>query len=101
MKLVISCDHAGFPLKEDVRANLVDNGHEVVDLGAYKLEHEDDYSDYAEKLGEAIVAAWRRGEFSSVAPESACAWQLTKLPGFGPGFVTTRTQRTKASNMMT
>ena len=56
MKLVISSDHAGFPLKEDVRANLAAAGHEVVDLGASKVEPEDDYPDFAEKVGEAIKA---------------------------------------------
>ena len=34
MKLVIGSDHAGFALKEEVRANLAAAGHEVVDLGA-------------------------------------------------------------------
>ena len=38
MKLVISSDHAGFPLKEEVRAYLAKAGHEVVDLGAYNTE---------------------------------------------------------------
>ena len=33
-------------------------GHDVVDLGAYKVEPQDDYPDYAERVGEAI----RRGE---------------------------------------
>ncbi|HTU43662.1 MAG TPA: RpiB/LacA/LacB family sugar-phosphate isomerase [Bryobacteraceae bacterium] len=56
MKLVISSDHAGFPLKEDVRASLGAAGHEVVDLGTYKIEPEDDYPDFAEKVGEAIRA---------------------------------------------
>ena len=36
LKLVISSDHAGFPLKEEVRANLAKAGHEVMDLGTYK-----------------------------------------------------------------
>jgi ribose 5-phosphate isomerase B len=54
VKLVISSDHAGFPLKEEVRASLAEAGHEVVDLGAYTVEPEDDYPDFAEKVGEAI-----------------------------------------------
>jgi ribose 5-phosphate isomerase B len=58
MKLVIGSDHAGFALKEEVRANLVEAGHEVIDVGAHTLDPQDDYPDFAEKVGEAI----RRGD---------------------------------------
>jgi ribose 5-phosphate isomerase B len=51
MKLVISSDHAGFPLKEEVRAYLSKAGHEVNNLGAYEVEPLDDYPDFAEKVG--------------------------------------------------
>ncbi len=54
MKLVIASDHAGFSLKEDVRAYLTKAGHEIVDLGAFRCEPEDDYPDFAERVGEAI-----------------------------------------------
>ena len=54
MKLVISADHAGFSLKEEVRAYLTRQGHEIVDLGAYNGNSPDDYPDFAEKVGEAI-----------------------------------------------
>ena len=57
MKLVISADHAGFPLKEEVRAYLAKAGHDVVDLGAYNTEPSD-YPDFAEKVG----AALKRGD---------------------------------------
>lgn len=57
MKLVIGSDHAGFPLKEQVREHLTKAGHTVVDLGAYNTEPSD-YPDFAEKVGEAV----RRGE---------------------------------------
>jgi len=53
VKLVISSDHAGFPLKEEIRAYLAKSGHEVVDLGAYNTEPSD-YPDFAEKVGLAI-----------------------------------------------
>ncbi len=58
MKLVIGSDHAGFPLKEEVRANLAAAGHEVIDLGAFKVDPLDDYPDFAALVGEAI----RRGD---------------------------------------
>jgi len=52
--LVISSDHAGFPLKEEIRAYLAKAGHEVVDLGAYEVDPLDDYPDFAERVGLAI-----------------------------------------------
>ncbi len=55
MKLAIAADHAGFPLKEEVRAYLSGKGHEVVDLGAYNTEPSD-YPDFAEALGKALIA---------------------------------------------
>ena len=57
VKLVIGSDHAGFPLKEEVRAYLAKQGHEIADLGAYNAEPSD-YPDFAEKIGLAL----RRGE---------------------------------------
>ena len=58
MKLVIASDHAGFALKEELRAYLSKAGQEVVDLGAYSADLPDDYPDYAEKVGLALT----RGE---------------------------------------
>jgi ribose 5-phosphate isomerase B len=56
VKLVIASDHAGFSLKEEVRAYLTKGGHEIVDLGAFKCDPQDDYPDFAERVGEAIRA---------------------------------------------
>ena len=54
MKLVIGSDHAGFPLKDEVRAYLAQAGHEVIDLGAFQVDPLDDYPDFAEKVGLAL-----------------------------------------------
>jgi ribose 5-phosphate isomerase B len=53
MKLVIASDHAGFLLKEDVRAYLAAEGHEVTDLGVHSTAPSD-YPDAAEAVGNAI-----------------------------------------------
>ena len=55
MKIAIASDHAGFPLKQELRPLIEALGHQVTDLGAYKPEPEDDYPDFAEKVGDAIV----------------------------------------------
>ena len=43
MKIHLGCDHAGFELKEKVVSHLKNNGHEVIDHGAKKLDALDDY----------------------------------------------------------
>jgi ribose 5-phosphate isomerase B len=86
VKLVIGSDHAGFELKEEVRANLTAAGHEVVDLGAYKIEPEDDYPDYAERAGEAIRARVApRGILICGSGVGVCV-AANKMPGIRAGI---------------
>jgi ribose 5-phosphate isomerase B len=86
MKLVISADHAGFPLKEEVRAYLTKNGHEIVDLGAYDGDHPDDYPDYAEKVGEAIKQGLaKRGILICGSGVGVCV-ASNKIPGIRAGM---------------
>ena len=85
MKLVISSDHAGFPLKEELRASLAKAGHEIVDLGAFNTESSD-YPDFAEKIGAAIkqgVAA--RGILICGSGVGACI-AANKIPGIRAGI---------------
>ncbi len=55
MRVVIGCDHAGFPLKDEIIQAVRAAGHEVVDVGTYTPEPVD-YPDFAEKAGQAIQA---------------------------------------------
>jgi ribose 5-phosphate isomerase B len=86
MKLVISADHAGFPLKEDVRAYLAKKGHEVVDLGAYNGSNPDDYPDFAEKVGDAIKQGVApRGILICGSGVGVCV-AANKIPGIRAGM---------------
>ena len=38
MKIAMASDHAGFPLKEEIKAYLISEGHEVLDFGANSTE---------------------------------------------------------------
>ncbi|MGA8041564.1 MAG: ribose 5-phosphate isomerase B [Terracidiphilus sp.] len=85
MKLVISSDHAGFPLKEEVRAYLAKAGHEVVDLGAYNTEPSD-YPDFAEKVGLAIKQGVApRGILICGSGVGVCI-AANKIPGIRAGM---------------
>ena len=55
MRYAIACDHAGYPLKDTVVAELEKLGHVVVDLGAYD-EQPSDYPDFARALGLSVAS---------------------------------------------
>ena len=85
MKLVIASDHAGFPLKEEVRGYLAKQGHEVVDLGAYNAEPSD-YPDFAEKVGLAIKQGIsKRGILICGSGVGVCV-AANKIPGIRAGM---------------
>jgi RpiB/LacA/LacB family sugar-phosphate isomerase len=53
MKIAIASDHAGFELKERVKALLLELKHAVLDLGTHSTEPVD-YPDFAEAVGLAV-----------------------------------------------
>ncbi len=55
MRVAISADHAGFPLKKELVPFLERLGHEVVDLGAHRYDAADDYPDFAKSVADALV----------------------------------------------
>lgn len=46
MLVYTSSDHAGFELKNFLVQQLLNNGHEVVDCGAFTFDENDDYPDF-------------------------------------------------------
>ncbi len=58
MRISLGSDHAGFQLKEQVKALLHDLGHEVKDVGTFAAEPPVDYPLFIRPAAEAVV----RGE---------------------------------------
>ena len=56
MKIYIGTDHAGFELKEEIVSFLKEQGYEVEDKGAEKLNLEDDYPDFILPVAKAVAA---------------------------------------------
>ncbi len=54
MTIYLASDHAGFPLKEELRQYLVASGHAVLDLGANRLNKDDDYPDFIRLVAERV-----------------------------------------------
>ena len=54
MKIAVGADHAGLPLKDDIIEVIEGLGHEVIDLGAYGFDPDDDYPDLAAPVARAV-----------------------------------------------
>ena len=76
----------GFHSKEEMRAHLAEAGHEVVDLGAYKVEPEDDYPDFAVKTGEAIKAGVAKRAILICGSGVGVCVAANKMPGIRAGI---------------
>ena len=86
MKIAIAADHAGFPLKEDVRNYLQKQGiHQVEDLGAFNTEPSD-YPDFALLVGRALMAGKaERGILICGSGVGVCI-AANKMPGVRAGM---------------
>lgn len=54
MKIAIGSDHAAYSFKEEIKAYLISEGHEITDFGTYNTDRVD-YCDYGFKVGEAVA----------------------------------------------
>ena len=85
MKIAIASDHAGFPLKEEVREYVAKLGHEINDLGAYNTEPSD-YPDFALLVGKALIAGdAERGILICGSGVGVCV-AANKMPGVRAGM---------------
>lgn len=55
MKIAIGCDHAGYELKEKVKAKMTAAGHEMIDVGTDSTESVD-YPKYGHAVGRAVAS---------------------------------------------
>lgn len=85
MKIAIAGDHAGFPLKQLLIAELKKDGVEMIDLGAHD-ETPSDYPDFARSLGQAVVSGQaERGILVCGSGVGACI-AANKIKGIRAGL---------------
>ncbi len=55
MRIIFASDHAGFDLKEALKAFAATLGHEVEDVGAHAYDEQDDYPDFVPLAARAVA----------------------------------------------
>ena len=64
MKIYLGSDHRGFALKEKLKQQLTEWGHDYKDLGPFEYNKDDDYPDYATAVAKAVALSLSKGESS-------------------------------------
>ena len=81
MRVALGSDHAGFPLKEILKAELVERGHQVSDLGTFSEEVPVDYPDFGAAVGRAVAAGDADLGVCTCASGNGIAMAANKIPG--------------------
>ncbi len=87
MRIAIATDHGGFGLKEELLAYLREAGHEVVDVGAYTLNPDDDYPDFVIPLARAVAAGDVERGVAVCGSGVGAAVCANKIPGIRAGLI--------------
>ena len=85
MKIAIGADHAGFELKEQVKALMLELKHEVLDLGTHNTEPVD-YPDFAEAVGLAVRDGKAERGILVCGSGVGAAVAANKIPGVRAGL---------------
>ena len=85
MRVALGSDHAGFELKSDLAAFLIQEGHEVIDLGTDGPTPVD-YPVYAEAVGNAVLSGKAARGVLVCGSGVGAAVAANKLPGIRAGL---------------
>jgi ribose 5-phosphate isomerase B len=87
MRVAFGSDHAGFALKEILKAELLLLGHEVVDLGTNDGEQPVDYPDYGAAVGRAVAGGEVEFGVCVCGSGNGIAMAANKIPGIRAALV--------------
>ena len=99
MKIVMGSDHAGYKLKEAVKAWLEGKGFEIIDVGCYSTESVD-YPKYGHAVGKAVVSGEADKGIAICGSGIGISIAANKVPGVRAALVTSvkQAEMTKMHN---
>jgi ribose 5-phosphate isomerase B len=81
MRVAVGSDHAGFELKEILKAELAALGHDVTDLGTHDAITSVDYPDYGAAVGRAVASGAAELGLCVCGSGNGIAMAANKVPG--------------------
>jgi ribose 5-phosphate isomerase B len=86
MRIALAADHGGFVLKTSLIPWLESQDYEILDLGAYIFDSNDDYPDFAEEVVEAITSGKAEKGILVCGSGVGAAIAASKFPGIRAGL---------------
>ena len=87
MKLVVGSDHAAYELKEAIKAKLINEGHEVIDVGCDSTESVD-YPKYGHAVGRAVASGEAERGIAVCGSGIGISIACNKVPGIRAALCT-------------
>ena len=88
MKLAIGSDHAGFPLKEELKIFLAERGEPFEDFGTFEPDPPVDYPDIALAVARAVIAGSFEAAILLCGTGQGMAIAANKVPGIRASLCT-------------
>src|SRR6202171_5994885 len=85
MKITIGSDHAGFELKHFLITSLIQDGHQINDVGTHSTQPVD-YPDYAEAVGLSVLRGESERGILICGSGVGAAVAANKIPGVRAGL---------------
>src|SRR5258707_12790465 len=85
MKITIGSDHAGFELKHFLIAGLIQDGHQINDVGTHNTQPVD-YPDYAEAVGLSVLRGESERGILICGSGVGASVAANKIPGVRAGL---------------
>lgn len=87
MKLVVGSDHAAYELKEAIKEKLINEGHEVIDVGCDSTESVD-YPKYGHAVGRAVATGEAERGIAVCGSGIGISIACNKVPGIRAALCT-------------
>jgi ribose 5-phosphate isomerase B len=87
MILGIAADHGGWALKGELEASLREDGHQLLDFGAFILDPRDDYPDFVIPLARAVAAGTAERGIALCGSGVGASVAANKVRGIRAGLI--------------
>ena len=87
MRIVVGSDHAAYELKEAIKAKLIGEGHEVIDVGCDSTESVD-YPKYGHAVGRAVASGEAERGIAVCGSGIGISIACNKVPGIRAALCT-------------